>query len=86
MNNKAGVPAVEMLMCPHSGLHFLQQSAICTLSFGVHGGAHVVQHAHYTCGVLQRRKGVGQLYCKRNSSQVLYVNVHAEKDTCKFVV
>lgn len=66
MNNEARVPAVEMLMCPHSGLQFLEQSAICTLSFGVHGGAHVVQHAHYTCRVLQRENWVDQLYCEHN--------------------
>lgn len=57
MYDEAGVPAVEMFMRSHSGLQFLQQSAICALSFGMHGGAHIIQHTHYTRRVLQREDG-----------------------------
>lgn len=65
MYNKAGVPAVEMFMRPHSCLQFLQQSGICTLSFGVHGGTHIIQHAHDSRRGLQRVDGflVAFTYC-----------------------
>lgn len=53
MYDEARVPAVEMLMCSDSGLQFLQQSAICTLSFGMHSGTHIVQHAHNARRALQ---------------------------------
>lgn len=53
MYDKARVPAVEMFMRSHSGLQFLQQSAVRTLSFGMHSGTHIIQHAHYTRRVLQ---------------------------------
>lgn len=66
MYDKAGVPAVEMFMRSHSGLQFLQQSTICTLSFGMHGGAHIIKHAHYTRRVLQREDGVDESYCKQS--------------------
>lgn len=56
MYNKARVPAVEMLVGSHSSLQFLQQSTICALAFGMHGGAHIIQHAHHTWRVL---KGAG---------------------------
>lgn len=53
MYDEAGVPAVEMFMRSHRSLQFLQQSAIRTFSFGMHGGTHIIQHAHYTRRVLQ---------------------------------
>lgn len=56
MYDEARIPAVEMLVHPHGGLHLLQQSAVCTLAFGVHGGTNIVQHAHDTRGVLQGDK------------------------------
>lgn len=59
MYDEAGVPVVEMLVCSHGGLQLLQQSAVRALSFGMHRGAHVVQHAHYTRGALHGEKCVG---------------------------
>lgn len=56
MYDEARIPAVEMLVHPHGGLQLLQQSAVCTLAFGVHGGTNIVQHAHDTGGVLQGDK------------------------------
>lgn len=53
MDDESGVPAVEMFMCPHSSLQLLQQSAICTLSLGMHGCTHIIQHTHDTRRVLQ---------------------------------
>lgn len=63
MYDEAGVPAVEMFMRSHCGLQFLQKSAICTLSFGMHGCAHIIQHAHYTRRVLQGEDAVDEFYC-----------------------
>lgn len=64
MYDEARVPAVEMLVCSHSSLQFLQQGAICTLPFGMHGGTHIIQHTHYTRRVLQGVKWVHKLKCK----------------------
>lgn len=61
MYDEARIPAVEMLMCSHSGLQFLQQSAICTLSFGMHSGTHIVQHTHNTRRALQGENSVDKL-------------------------
>lgn len=57
MYDEARIPAVEMLVHPHGGLQLLQQSAVCALALGVHGGTNIVQHAHDTGGVLQGDKG-----------------------------
>lgn len=56
MYDKARIPAVEMLVHAHGGLQLLQQCAVCTLAFGMHGGANIVQHAHDASGVLQGEK------------------------------
>lgn len=80
MYDEARVPAVEMLMCPHSGLQFLQQSAICTLSFGIHGGTHIIQHAHYTRRVLQGENCVDKFNCKHKLQQILHLKVSGKKE------
>lgn len=56
MYDEARIPAVEMLVHPHGGLQLLQQSAVGTLAFGVHGGTNIVQHAHDAGGVLHGDK------------------------------
>lgn len=66
MYDEARVPAVEMFMCSHGSLQFLQECAICTLSFRMHGGAHIIQHTHYTRWVLQGEDGVYEFYYKKN--------------------
>jgi len=66
MDDEAGVPAVEVLVRSHRGLQLLQQSAVGTFSFGVHGGAHVVQHAHDAGRVLQRRMEEELFYDKQS--------------------
>lgn len=57
--DEARVPVVEMLVCSHGCLQFLQQSAIRALSFGVHRGTHVVQHAHYARWALRGNSCLG---------------------------
>lgn len=57
--DEARVPVVEMLVCSHGSLQFLQQSAIRALSFGVHCGAHVVQHTHDARWVLRGNSCAG---------------------------
>lgn len=63
MYDEARVPAVEMFVRSHCGLQFLQQSAIRTLPFGMHGGTHIIQHAHYSRRVLQGEDGVDDFDC-----------------------
>lgn len=65
MYDEARVPAVEMFMCSHSSLQFLQEGVICALSFGMHGGAHIIQHTHYTRWVLQGEDGVYEIFYKK---------------------
>lgn len=43
---KALIPAVEVFMTADLHLQFLNQSLVCTLTFGMHGSTHIIQNAH----------------------------------------
>lgn len=62
-----------MLVHPHGAIQLLQQRAVCTLAFGVHGGANIIQHAHDTGGVLQGTRVLQRLSSPVGSAfQVLH--------------
>ena len=57
MDDETLVPAVEVFMCVDLDSELLQHGLVGSLTDCVHGGAHVVQNAHYTGRILgsQRR-------------------------------
>lgn len=52
VDDKASVPAAEVLMRAHLTLQLLQQRLVGALALGVHGGAHVVQDTHHSWRIL----------------------------------
>lgn len=53
VDDKAGTPAVEVLVGTHGALQLLQQRLVGATARGVHGGAHVVQDTHDARGALR---------------------------------
>lgn len=52
VDDKAGAPAVEVLVGAHGRLQLLQQGLVRPLAGGMHGGTDIVQDAHDPRGVL----------------------------------
>lgn len=53
VDDKAGAPAVEVLMGAHCRLQLLQQGLVSAATRGMHGGTHIIQDAHDTWGALR---------------------------------
>lgn len=52
VDDEASVPATKVLVRAHLTLQLLQQRLVGTLTFGVHGGAHIVQDTHHPRRIL----------------------------------
>lgn len=66
VDDEALVPAVEVLMGVDLHAELLQHGLVGSLSYGMHGGAHVIQDTHDTRWILrlQEKQSISQLVLK----------------------